>query len=347
MSNSAAVQIEQIHRMLESGQRSVRLEKHTLILWGLIAASLIVLINSIITPERMPTHWHRVLLSNTIIAVVVTIAAYWDFQQTRLKREARDESISYLQLQLTKVWWFLIGLIVLINIGVNIFGGAYLFYPILISLTGLGFYIHGLFSQQLLAWNGILVILSGLTAIILQVPFETLEWFTVVLFGIGLPAMAWLIDLPVVQQNLKHRLFASLAWLCLITAPTWFIHQVKNRVAIPDWPVISMQDYQEKTDTKLTGYVVQLPVATNIPLTVTFSGDAINTNKPTSVPLQLTKPLAIAINKGVADGRYRIGEGQWLKPRRKFYAKKTRLDAYISQATGVQIELDLLLKITE
>ena len=46
-------------------------------------------------------------------------------------------------MQLTKVWWLLVGLIVVISIGMNLFGGGYLFYGIVLALMGLAFYIHG------------------------------------------------------------------------------------------------------------------------------------------------------------------------------------------------------------
>ncbi|MDH5444110.1 MAG: hypothetical protein OEY52_01050 [Gammaproteobacteria bacterium] len=345
MPNSAAAQIEQIHSMLERGQRSVRLERHTLILWGLIASSLIIFIDLLITPERMPILWHRIVLSNSIIAIVVFVAAIWDFRHTRQAREQRDESVSYIQFQLTKVWWFILTLIVLINLGVNVFGGGYLFYPILIALTGLGFFIHGLFSQQLLVWNGILIVLAGLTAITLRIPFQTMEWFTVFLFGLGLPTMAWLIDLPVVKNNLKQRILISLGWLSMITVPTWFIHYQTNKVVIPDWPVISLQEYQQKTDTGLTDYAVKIPAGTTIPLNVKISSDTLSNSGMTTIPLTLSKAVTVAMNKGKADGRYRIDEGEWLNPRRQFFTRKTRLDATITVQDGVQIDIDFILKV--
>ena len=144
MQDHAAGQIEAIHSMLATGHHSVRLERHSLILWGLTAASLIILINAVITPERFPIQWQRSLFSNSFITLVVTTIAFLDFRLTKLKRESRDEIVSFVQIQLTKVWWFLLGLIILINIGMGFFGGGYLFYPIMIILVGLGLYIQGL-----------------------------------------------------------------------------------------------------------------------------------------------------------------------------------------------------------
>ncbi len=344
MQDYAANQIEQIHSMLATGHRSVRLERHSLILWGLTAASLILIVNAFITPERFPVRWQRSLAANSFIAIVVWFIAFWDFRLTRLKRESRDETLSFVQLQLTKVWWFLLGLIILINIGMNFFGGGYLFYPIMIILVGLGFYIHGLFSQQLLAWNGLLMVFAGLASILLQTPLETMEWFTVMLFGFGLPVLAWLIDMPLVQQQMKYRLLSSIAWLCLIVAPTLFINNESYKTNTPDWPIVTLQQYQQRTDTDTQGYVVKIPAGTVIPLEVDIRGNGLAGHNRAVIPLKLEQRMSVAVLAGKPDGRYRLGDGEWLKPRVKFRVTEFDLESQLTQQEGAKLNLNLFLK---
>ncbi len=116
----ATEQLNAIHAMMESGHRSVRLERHTLVLWGLAAAFLILVVRLIFTPERFPETLQRVLASNLFIAALLTAVGVIDLRLTRRARRQRDETLSFVQVQLTKIWWLLVGLIVLINLGMNL-----------------------------------------------------------------------------------------------------------------------------------------------------------------------------------------------------------------------------------
>jgi len=184
-SNQASEQILAIHEMMSSGHRSVFMERHTLILWGLAAAVLILFIGSVITPEGFPETWMRAMVSTSIIGFVLALVGYFDFRLVRRAREERDESISFVQLQITKVWWLLISLTVLINLAMHFFGGGYLFYSLLLILMGLALYFHGLFSKQMLSYAGIMMIVLGLASIALHLPFTMIEWITVFCFGLG------------------------------------------------------------------------------------------------------------------------------------------------------------------
>ena len=346
MQDHAAIQIEAIHSMLTNGHRSVRLERHSMILWGLTAAFLILFVNAVFTREHIPLLWQRSLASNGFITLVVILVAYWDFRLTRQQRELRDETLSFIQVQLTKVWWSLIGLIILINLGMNFFGGKYLFYPIMIALAGLGFYIQGLFSQQLLAWNGILMILLGLACLILQTPYPTMEWLTIILAGLGVPLLAWLIDIPVIQQKLSYRLISSVGWLCLVTLPTWAIHQSSYQTPRPDWPQISLQDYRQQAPAQQE-HVVRIPAGTQIPFGINIRGETLASVERTVIPLTLKRPLDVTVSKGKLDGRYRVENGNWVHPRRKFVIKERQLATQLTDKEGVKIELDFLLEAIE
>lgn len=346
MQDRTASQIEAIHSMLTTGHRSVRLERHSLILWGVTTAFLILFVQYIFSPDRIPELWQRSLVANLFIAVVVFSVGYWDFRLTRRKRELRDETISFIQIQLTKVWWCIIGLIILINLAMDLFVGKYLFYPILIALAGLGFYIQGLFSQQFLAWNGILLILLSLTSLILQIPYSTIEWLTIIAAALGMPVMALLMDLPIIQKKLSYRVFASVFWLTLITIPTWYIHQARYQEPASDWQHVTLQEYNEQKmkDTKV---ILHIPAGTRIPLEVTIQGDTLETFTTTEVPLILKRSVDITTQNGKFDGRYRIDKGNWLQPRRKFRLQKQKLETLLTDENGLKIELDFILKAIE
>lgn len=168
--------LESIHAMMASGHRSVRLERHTLLLWGISVAGLIVGVNATFTPDRFPNVALRSLYSNLLIALTLIVIAIVDFYWTRRTRRARDETLSFVQRQLMKVWWLLVALAVVLNIGMNFFGGGYLIYAAVLALMGLALYVQGLFSEQMLEFIGVVLIVLALGAIALGVAYKLMEW---------------------------------------------------------------------------------------------------------------------------------------------------------------------------
>ena len=69
MSDTTSTQLEAIHAMMASGHRSVRMERHTLLIWGVAAAFLILVVDEIFTPERFPEVWARALASRRYLGL--------------------------------------------------------------------------------------------------------------------------------------------------------------------------------------------------------------------------------------------------------------------------------------
>lgn len=82
----AADQIKSIHAMMDSGHRSVRLERHTLILWGVTGALLIVLMQHLFPAGNFSVKWHHTLLVNSINIVVLVAVAIFDYRLTKRSR---------------------------------------------------------------------------------------------------------------------------------------------------------------------------------------------------------------------------------------------------------------------
>ena len=183
-----SAQLQAIQAMLSSGHASIRLERHTFMLWGLSAAALILLIPRLISQENFPDQIQRMWLQNTVISLVLLAVGVVDAVWTARARQRRDETISFIQRQITKLWWLLIALVVVIDIGMNLYGGGYFFYGITLVLTGIGIYVYGLFSRQMLTWSGALQILLGLALIASSPEIHVQEWVAACAFGIGFPA---------------------------------------------------------------------------------------------------------------------------------------------------------------
>lgn len=145
MRYEAAVKIEDIHSMMSSGHRSINIERHTLILWGLAGALLILVVNKLFTPDYIATLWQRTFFSNIFIASVLFLVAILDFRLTQRKREDREETISFVQIQLYKVWWLVVALI-----ANNKYWHEYLWWWLFILSNRVGFGRHGFVCSRVI-----------------------------------------------------------------------------------------------------------------------------------------------------------------------------------------------------
>jgi len=339
----AADQIKSIHAMMSSGHRSVHLEKHTLLLWGLAGALLIVAMRLFFPPENFDIKWHRTLIVNAISIVVLVAVAIWDFRLTQRSRAARDETVSFVQVQLTKVWWSIVALIILIQIGMSFFGGGYLFFAILLSLLGLAFYIHGLFSQQVLSWAGVIMILLGLICIALRLPIVTQEWLTVMVLGIGLPALGYLLQQPGINRSMIYRITGFAGWLLLIVLPAVAVDSWQRDYKLPDVPTITLADYQNGVEEGSETQIVRIPGSTVIPLEVTIDGDILESGNRAVIPLQLSESLELIINNKKPTGWYRISSKQWHDRRYAYKIRDLEIIPSVTREEGPKVRVKLFI----
>lgn len=368
MTTRTQEQIAAIHAMMHTGHRSVRMEWHTLVLWGLAAAGLILGVRELFTPAHFPVNWQRVLAAHVFIALVVSVVGVWDYRWTRRARAQRDETLSFVQRQLIKVWWLMVALVVLINLGMNFFGGGYLFYAIMMALMGIAFYVHGLFSAQMLSWAGLGMVGLGLGSILVGLPFPLLEWLTVSVFGLGWPLLALLLyweqrarsevedaatdgfDLARLQpgnqqrgwwQNGPRRLRRPallLLWLGVITVPVAAQGYRAQHSGAPAQPVITLAQYQTMSHPP-AAVIVQLPAGTVVPVKVAARGALLRGEGRANLPLVLAQPLSISVRDGHPDGRFRIGNGPWQDSRYSYRIRDFKLDALLEPATGPEVRL--------
>lgn len=305
-------QLHAIHAMLSDGHRSIRLENHTFFLWGLTAAFLILIVPELFSHQRFPDQSQRILFQNIFISVLLIGAGMLDYRWTRQKREARDESISFAQQQITKLWWMLIALVVILNIGMNVYGGGYLFYGITLILIGLGIYVHGLFSRQMLSWGGGLMIVLGLSLLATSPDISIQEWVGASAFGIGLPALALMVNKTCVT-SLRREVVLSGIWFVLVLTPVVLAFNMLNRSSFDGWPQITYQDdlAMGLDERKNESRIVNLPAGTHVPVIVHIQGDVLKQLETTTIQMQTTRPVSIAIDDGEVQQMLRILDGRW------------------------------------
>ena len=339
---SAQSQLEGIHSMLASGHRSIQLERHTLILWGVAAAFLILAIPVLFAPEYFDLRWHRAVAQNIFMSVLLITVGVVDYKLTRRIRAQRNESLSFVQRQLTKVWWLLVGLIVVINLGMNFFGGGYIFLAVALSIAGLALYIQGLFSQQILCWMGVMMMVVGLASVALKIPHPEMKWLTASVFGLGLPAMSWLIHRPRTQWTLMRRLIVSVLWLAMVFAPAGVGYQLTKNSEAPNLPVVSLQQYMDESlSAAAKRQVVRLPAGTTIPINVNINGDILDGTTSGTLALTLSQDLELIIDNNKPNARFRVGDGVWKHRRYNYRLREFKNEMTVTKEHGPEINLQM------
>ena len=147
MSQLANQQLDAIHSMLSAGHRNLRVERHSLVLWGVGCGGLILASNHIFTAEQYPDLKQRAFAWLILLTLAVSGIALLDWHLTRQVKQARDETWSFIHQQVLKVLWLLMAVGVLLTFATFFFGGSYMIFASWVVLVGLGLYVHGLFSE--------------------------------------------------------------------------------------------------------------------------------------------------------------------------------------------------------
>ena len=303
MYHNTLSQIEGIHSMLASGHHSVRLEKHTLVLWGVTGALLILGLQYIVNPDTFPVKWERSIVKVLILTCVLITVGIVDFRLTKRLRQIRDESLSFVQQQMMKVWWLFIGLIVVLNLGMDFFGGGYMFYSAVLILLGMGFYTFGLFATRMLSWCGILLIGLGLVSLGIKPPFLALKYLAASVTGLGLPMLALLLHYQQWHATFSRRIMAVSVWLLVCIAPVSLAYGVTAKGdQLPD-TALSLKQYQQM-NSSTEPVVIALPPGTVIPVHINVESEYLITASTSTVPLTLTKTLYISVvDKPASEGQ--------------------------------------------
>lgn len=344
--SSTTDQLQAIHSMMESGQHSVRMERHTLLIWGITAALLILVTDWIFSTGEFDVHWQRIVAQTVFISVVLLLAGIWDFKRTRQVRKHRDESISFVQVQVTKVWWFMVGLIVFINLGMNFFGGGYMFYGLTLALIGIAFYINGLFSTQMLRWIGMMLIIMGALSVALNLHILASKWLAIGAFGLGMPILAFFLDRPISYSTLGKRLLLSIAWFAIVIIPSAIAYQYELDFDASGLSTRTVTEYKTLSpEQAVQEQIITLPVGTEIPVNLEMSGDMLETNQTTAIIMKLTKPVEVVIDKGESSGRFRIAESDWRKRIYHMRVRDFKMSSSVDQNRGPSVNMKFHLEV--
>jgi hypothetical protein len=317
MSTHASQQLDAIASMMASGQRNLRMERWSLVLWGLAGGLLFLFSESILTPAQLPDLQQRALAWFVLIAFVLGAVGTADWHLTRRAKQARDEVWSFIHRQVLKVLWLLMGIGALLTFAVFFYGGGYMLYTAWLVLLGTGLYVHGLFSEEMLEWAGALVILIGIAMLATQQSAENLKNIATSVFGIGLPALAFMLDHGRVRSK-AYRALQTLGWACLVLAIPLVAARWPQSTEMAQSPVISLQEFQRPSSNNAAyskgGQAVNLPAGTAIPVQIEIAGNLFAAPAtPLVLPLVLKHPMELWMLDGKLTGAARTPGAAWSK----------------------------------
>jgi hypothetical protein len=300
------LRLETIQSMLFAGHRSVRLERHSLLLWGGVGGFLCAATQPVVTVERFPELQQRATALLVWLAFWLGSAACADHYLTRRVRRLREETLPFAQHQITRAWWMLLAMGVLGSVAMSVHGGAHMVYALWTVLLGLGIYLFGLFSRPLTEWIGLATILLGVGGLASGLPFGTTRWLAASCFAIGLP-LAGVLGARTEHGALPVRLSALAVWLLLVTGVPLSLASVSSWTPVP----AAMPRPLSGLAALAGEQVVSLPAGTAVPLRLDLDSPLLTVAPQEGLPLTLNRSIEIALRDGRPDGRYRLAGGTW------------------------------------
>ncbi len=344
MPSIASQQLDSIHAMLGAGQRSLRLERHSLILWGTSFGGLALVSNHLLTADQIPDPATRAMAWLGLMTLLLGAVSLLDWQLTRRAKLARDELWSFVHRQVLKVWWLLLSAGVLGTFATFFYGGAYLIFPLWLVLVGLGLYVHGLFSEQTVEWVGGLLIALGVCSVLFRLDAQSLQYLAAAAFGLGMPLLALL-------QGRRQATSAPfwlrgaklLLWLGVVLIPPL----LAQRLADAQQPAAApLQTLQEYTRNPLTRQTVLLPAGLSIPVHVEVSGDAFSPSASSVLPLILKRPVEVLVEHGRPTGQWRYPTGPWQHEGYPTALLIPWMRATLQPGIGPQLQVGLVVNMT-
>jgi hypothetical protein len=322
--STVASQLEAIHSMLAAGHRSIRLQRHSLLLWGITGGVLCLGTEHVITPGRFPGHLERAVALLLFLGIVLSGVAVADYCYTRYRIAAREESLPFVQAQVIKVWWLLVGMGVLFTFATAFFGGGQMVFVIWLVLFGLGIYVHGLFSEQILEWAGVMMILLGIGALALSAPYTATQWLAASTFGLGMPLLGAMLDRGA-SKSAWTRAGQSAVWLAVVLAPALAAYEWRESRQIPPQGAS----------------VVTLPAGARIPLKIRIGGDIVEDTRDLALPLTLVRPIDVVVLDGQPNGMFRVAGGPWKRRATGLWIRDVQLGATLAPATGPEASVSM------
>jgi hypothetical protein len=317
---TASDQLRQIHSLMESGNKNVWLERHTLFIWGVTIGLVIALTGTLTMPLYRQNFWLGISVEHLLIGALLFGALKLDYRLTRTKREKRDETFSLIQKRITFVVWMLFLFAFLLSFySVMKLGGGSKVLGMHVVLAGITLLIVGQFSQVWYKWAGSGMLLLGIVLIFAFHPGTTLRIVVATSFIVGSSYCAWVT--PYATSSLRCGLLVLGKYLVIAMAAL-LVHQVYDRFAVDpgDLPRVSYQEYLQNPGGERR--IVVLPAGTRINFEIEIRADVILKPAVAKATLITKSQLEMVAQGKQLTGIFRTPKSAWVEARNAVYVKR-------------------------
>ncbi len=249
-SQRTSSQLLALQSFLIAGHRPIRFRPGSLVRWGLTFAFLALttdpLIRALWPDSQQPL---RATMTMVWLGSCLAATAYFDWRANQSAAVQADETMPFVQTQVSKVWWLLLAAGVLYTGSSMVFGGGYQVYMVWLALVGLGLFLHGLFAHELIEWTGAGIFLLAILVMVSGLPLAWHRPLVVSCAGLGMPLLGGFVQWRAVPKPNVGRLFGCVAAvLAASVVPAWIAVQWAQQIRIPtDIPVLSQQEFQQRS----------------------------------------------------------------------------------------------------
>lgn len=301
----AETRLQTIQSMLSAGQRSVHLERHTLLIWGITGGLLCAFSDPVLSMIEGTSL--RALAALLWLSFWLGSAARLDHILTRRVRHLREETLPFAQAQIGRAWRLLFGLGILGTVATFFYGGGLMVYPLWMVLLGLGIFLFGLFSRALIEWIGICTVLLGIAALAAGLPIGTMRWLAASCFVVGLP-LAGTLSLSTDGRSLAVRLAALGLWLAAVLLATGLMSSLPGLGARqPDARPVALGAFHPEPGAQ----VLLLPAGTVAAIRLNLDSPLLAVSPSATLPLTVSQPILLSTRDGQPDGGYQFPGQAW------------------------------------
>lgn len=311
-----------LQSLLHSGHRPIRFRPGSLVRWGVAFAFLAWTTDPLLRlPQLAEPVGLQALVAVVWLGGILALTSFLDWQANKQIAWDEGETLPFVHAQVIKVWWLLLTVGVLYTGSTFFFGGNYQTYMVWLTLIGLGLFVHGLFSQELVEWAGASLLVLAVMALMSGLPFIWHRALVISTAGIGMPMLGWLLH----RSPVATMALLPLAWrvACVLVAsvlPAMAVVHWQGRMALPDdIPLYSREEllHLGAPDTWPRHVGLQVPAGTAIELELGVQGNILKTQPGASgsaprMTYVLTQDVVFLMIDGQPSRYVRQAGGQWL-----------------------------------
>ena len=340
----ASSQLTVLQNLLSAGHRPIQFRPGSLVRWGLAFALMAWSTDPLL---RLAGLQGQVALQAGIamlwLGSGMGLTAYLDWRANQAAAAQAEETLPFVHEQVNKVWWLLLVAGVLYTGSTFFFGGAYQVYMVWLALVGLGLFLHGLFSHELLEWGGAAIFLLALLVLASGLPLVWHRPLVISTSGIGLPYLAWLLHqraLPV--SYIVRSMACVLGLLAASVLPALAFVQWHQTWALPrDIPIFTQKTLLELSHdpTRWPPYVaLHIQAGTPVEMQLNIQGNVLKPlNKETHLTYAIVQDMDLLLIDGKFTHHIRLNGEDWQDSAGWLHITQLEMTPDLSQVSGLKI----------